>query len=70
MSSSWTFAMVGPLLQAAPSPGASASPAPASFGAGVINFSFLLSVALEEKVNVNGIVCQTRDFSLVSARYF
>ncbi len=33
-------------------------------------FSFLLSVALEEKVNVNGIDCQTRDFSLVSARYF
>jgi hypothetical protein len=33
-------------------------------------FSFLLSVDLEEKVNVNGIDCQTRDFPLVSARYF
>ena len=35
---------VGPLLEAAPSPSPSA--APASFGTGVINFSFLLSLVV------------------------
>jgi NADH-quinone oxidoreductase subunit M len=42
----YLLGVIGPLLEVAPSPSASASPGPATFGTGVITFSFLLSLVV------------------------